>query len=74
MGPDLWGKCLWCKNNLLRLLADIGEDTAVDIEHVAVDGVTGMRSQEHGRTTQFLRLEPASGRRLGADERVEGMA
>ena len=42
MGPDLWGKCLWCKNNLLRLLADIGEDTAVDIEHVAVDCIGGM--------------------------------
>ena len=58
---------------LLRLLADVGEDTTIYIEHVAVDGIAGVRSQEHGGTTQLRRIEPTSGRSLGADERVERM-
>ena len=53
------------------LLADVGKDTAIDIQHVTIDSVRSMRCQEDGRTTQLLRIEPASGRCLGADEAIE---
>ena len=58
---------------LLRLLADVGEDTTIYIEHVAVDGIAGVRSQEHGGTTQFLRIKPATSRGLCTDKAVERM-
>ena len=45
---------------LLRLLADIGEDTAIDIEHMAVDGVGCMRGEEHGGTSELRGIEPAA--------------
>ena len=38
---------------LLRLLANVSQNTTVDIEHVAVDGIGGMGGQEHGRATEF---------------------
>ena len=40
-------------SELLRLFADVGEDTTVDIEHVAVDGIGGVGGEEHGRATEF---------------------
>lgn len=52
----------------LWLFADIGEDTAIDIEHMAVDSVGGMRGEEDSGSAQFLRLEPSACRCLGADE------
>ena len=38
---------------LLRLLADVGEDTTINIKHMAIYGVRSMRCEEHGGTTQF---------------------
>ena len=41
------------QHSLLRLLADVSQNATVYIEHVAVHGVTGMRGEEHGGTTQL---------------------
>jgi hypothetical protein len=38
---------------LFGLLADIGEDTAVDVEHMTVHSVGSVRSEEHGGASQF---------------------
>ena len=38
---------------LLRLLANVGEDAAVDIEHMAIDSVRGVRSEEHSGASEF---------------------
>ena len=38
------------------LFADVSEDTSIDIEHVAVDGVRSVRGEEYGGTTQLLGL------------------
>ena len=59
---------------LLRLLADICEDTTVDIEHMAIDGVRGMRGEEHSGASEFRRIKPTACGGLGTNERVEGMA
>ena len=59
---------------LLGLFADIGQNTTVNIQHMTVDGIRSMRSQEHSGTTQFLGIQPTTGRCLGADERIERMA
>lgn len=58
----------------LRLFADVGQNTTVDIQHVAVDGIGGVGGQEDGRTAELLWIKPATGRGLGADKRVEWMA
>ena len=39
-----------------RLLTNISQDTTIHIEHVTIDSIRGMRSQEHGGAAQFLRL------------------
>ena len=49
---------LWCtlkspEESLLRLLADVSQDTTVDIEDVAVDGVGSVRCQEHSGSTKL---------------------
>lgn len=41
------------KWRLLRLLADISQDTTVDVEDVTVDCVGSVRSKEHSGTTQL---------------------
>ena len=43
-------------DSFLGLFADVGQDTAIDVEHMAIDGIGGVRSQEHGGSSQFLRL------------------
>jgi hypothetical protein len=58
---------------LSGLFADIGKDTAVYIQHVAVDGIRGMGSEEDGRTSELLWVEPTAGRCLGTDKAVEWM-
>ena len=58
---------------LLRLLADVGQDAAVHVQHQAVDEVGGFGSQEDGGAAQVLGFAPAAGRGLGDDELVEGM-
>ena len=40
-------------SSLLGLLADISQNTTVHIEHMTVDGIRSMRSQEHGGATQL---------------------
>ena len=54
--------------NLFRLLTDVGENTAIDVEHMTVNGVRCMRSEEHSGTSKLRRIEPTTSRRLGADE------
>jgi hypothetical protein len=54
--------------NLFRLLTDVGENTAIDIEHMTVNGVRCMRSEEHSGASELRRIEPTTSRRLGADE------
>jgi hypothetical protein len=56
-------------NSALRwLLADVSKDTSVNIEHMAVNGIRSLRSQEHCRTTELRWIEPTSSRSLSADE------
>ena len=38
------------------LFADVSEDTSIDIEHVAVDGVRSVRGEEYGGTSELLGL------------------
>ena len=58
---------------LPRLLADVSQDAAVNVENQAVDEVGSLGSEEHGGPAQILGLAPALGRGLGDDELVEGM-
>ena len=44
---------------LPRLLADVGEDAAVNIENQAVDEVGSLGGEEHGGAAQILGLAPA---------------
>ncbi len=44
------------------LLADIGQNTAIHIEDVAVYKVRGVRGQEHRWAHQVLRVPPAARR------------
>ena len=57
---------------LPRLLADVSEDAAVNVEDQAVDEVGSLGSEEHGGAAQILGLAPALGRGLGDDELVKG--
>ena len=59
---------------LLRLLADVGQDSTIHIEHVTIHGVRGMRGEEHSGTSQLRRIEPTASRCLGTDEAIEWMA
>ena len=56
-----------------RLLADVGQDAAIDVEDQAVDKVGSLRGQEHGGAAQILGFTPARSGGLGNDELVEGM-
>ena len=56
-----------------RLLADVGEDAAVDIQNVAVDEVGCIGSEEHCRTHEVVSGAPAGCRSLCNDELIEGM-
>ena len=40
---------------------------------MTIHGIRSVRSEEHGGTTQLLRIEPTSGRSLGTDEAIERM-
>ena len=61
-------------NALPRLLADVGEDAAVNVEDQAVDKVGSLGGEEDGGAAQILGLAPALSGGLGNDELVEGMA
>lgn len=53
---------------LFRLFSDISKDTAIYIKHMAIHCIRSFRSKEYGRTGQLLRIQPTSGRSLGANE------
>ena len=55
------------------LLADVGEDAAVNVEDQAVDEVGSLGGEEHGGAAQILGLTPALSRGLGNDELVKRM-
>ena len=60
-------KCrIW--KNLLRLLADVSQDAAVNVQDEAVDEVGSGRSQEDSGSAQILGLAPAACGGLGNDE------
>ncbi len=59
-------------NALPRLLADVSEDAAVNVEDQAVDEVGSLGSEENCGAAQILGLAPALGRGLGDDELVKG--
>lgn len=61
-------------NCLSRLFADVSQNTTVDVQHVAVDEVGSVGSQEYGRSHQIFRCSPAGSRCLGYDEGIERMA
>ena len=54
---------------LLRLLADVSEDTSIYVEDVAVNGVRSLGSKEYCWTTELRRVEPTACRSLCTDER-----
>ena len=56
------------------LLADVSQDAAVHVEHVAVDEVGSVGGEEHGGALQVIGRAPAGGRGFGNDELIEGMA
>ena len=58
---------------LPRLLADVSQDAAVNVEDQAVDKVGSLGSEEHGGAAQILGFAPALGRGLGNDELVKRM-
>ena len=45
-----------CPVFLFRLSADIGENTAIDIEYVSVDSVGSMGSEEDSGSAEFFGL------------------
>ena len=53
---------------LFRLFSDISKNTTIYVENVTVNSVRSFRSKEHGRTCQFFRIQPTTGRSLSADE------
>ena len=61
------------KVNQAGLLADVGEDAAVNVEDQAVDEVGSLGGEEHGGAAQILGFAPALSRGLGNDELVERM-
>ena len=60
--------------SLLRLFADIGKNTAVNIKDMSVDEVGCIGCKEYCRTLKVFSIAPASCRSLGNDELVERMA
>ena len=61
------------ESKLAGLLADVGEDAAVNVEDQAVDKVGCLGGEEHGGAAQILSFAPALGRGLGNDELVKRM-
>ena len=57
---------------LLGLFTNISKDTAIHIQHVAVNGVGGVGGKEYCGTAKLFRLKPSAGRGLGADEESKG--
>ena len=68
---DLYGRQTDTQST--RLLADVGQDAAIDVEDQAVDKVRGLRCQEDGGAAQILGIAPAASGGLGNDELVKRM-
>ena len=58
---------------LPRLLADVSQDAAVNVENQAVDEVGSLGGEEDSGAAQILGLAPALSGGLGNDELVERM-
>ena len=58
---------------LLRLLADVSQNAAVNVQDEAVDEVGSGRGEEDGGAAQILSFAPAACGGLGDDEAVEGV-
>ena len=58
---------------LLRLLADVSQNAAVNVQDETVDEVGSGRGEEDGGAAQILRFAPAACGGLGDDEAVEGV-
>ena len=54
--------------NLLGLLADVGQNAAIDVQDQAIDKVRSLGCQEDSGSAQILCLAPAACRGLGNDE------
>ena len=61
---QLRGVALW-------LLANVGQDAAVHVQHMTIDEVGGIGCQEDRGADQVLRGAPASGGRLADDEFIK---
>ena len=56
------------------LLADVGQDAAVNVQNQAVDEIGSLRCQEDSGAAQVLGVAPACSGSLGNDELVKRMA
>ena len=61
------------RETLLRLFANVSQNTAVNVQNVTVDEVGSIGSQEYRRSHQIFWFAPASSRCFGNDEAVERM-
>ena len=59
--------------SLLRLLADVSQDAAVNVKDMTVYEVRGIAGEENNWTHQVLGSTPTCSRSLGYDEAVERM-
>mgnify|MGYP006911665306 CR=1 FL=1 len=57
-----------------RLLADVSEDAAVNVQDQAVDEVGSLGCEEDSGSAQIVCIAPAASGGLGDDELIEGMA
>ena len=58
---------------LLGLAADVSQNAAVGVQDLTVHKVGSVACKEHAGAHHILRVAPAAGRGLGADEGVEGV-
>ena len=69
---DLYGRQTDTQST--RLLADVGQDAAVNVQNQAVDEIGSFRCQEDSGAAQVLGVAPACSGSLGNDELVKRMA
>ena len=69
---DLYGR--QTDTQSARLLADVGQDAAVNVQNQAVDEIGSFRCQEDSGAAQVLGVAPACSGSLGNDELVKRMA
>ena len=69
---DLYGRQTDTQST--RLLADVGQDAAVNVQNQAVDEIGSFRCQEDSGAAQVFGVAPACSGSLGNDELVKRMA